>query len=234
MIENNLESFKENLVSVKDFEREPDLIVGNKLERFGYLKSAKDHRVSFVFYLHEEKDNRYDNWVKFISYVFINEKDEMEIEINKKFYRRFQKPHVWGVFILNNVKIVFESEVSDKITEDKEIYILKLLSPKRMIRYQRREAYRVPIPSFSNLSIDLEDNSERKDLISLPIVNLSVGGAAILLNTNENIENLPQYFENATLNLGNQVFNGIKMKVCRIRKVNSVAVPLNLAAKKMD
>ncbi len=232
MIENNLESLQENLVSIRDFERELDLIIGNKLERFGYLRSARDQKVAFVFYLHEDKDNKFSNWIRFTSYVFIDDKEEIEIEINKKFYRRFEKPHVWGVFILNNVKIVFEAEIGPIISEDKDIYSIRMLKPKRMIRYQRRDAYRVAVPSFSNLSIDLENDPDNKDLVELPVINLSVGGAAVLFNTNKDIDLIPDYFNNASLNLENQIFRNLKVKVCRISVFNYGAIPFNIAAKK--
>ncbi len=239
MIENNNNNkdrevlpFEANLVSVRDFEEKKDLLIASSLERFGYLRVAKENKASFVFYLHEENDNKFDNWHKFTSYIFVDEKENIEVELNKKFYRELKNPYVWGVCTLNHVKIVFEAKVKGINKDELGIYSLGLETPKRMIRYQRRDSFRVKIPPFSKLRVDLDPNPKNPDFQSLPVVNLSIGGVAVLLNTNGNLSNMPTSFDNIVIHLEGQSFSNIKVRVCRVDVFNQGAIPLNIASKK--
>lgn len=225
-------AFEENLVSIRDFEDKVSLLVGNLLEKFSFLKSAQEQKVAFTFYLHEKNDKKFDNWVKFSSYLFTDAQEALEIEINKGFYKRFKEPHVFGVFFLNNIKVVFESQVLKVTALDETTLSMNIGMPIRMIRYQRRDSFRVKLPPFTKISIDLNGDPTTPYLNGLKILNISIGGAAVLLNTNVKIENIPQSFPAAKLHLENETFDNIKIKVKRIIPFNSGAIPLNIAAQK--
>lgn len=230
--EKEILAFEENPVNLRDFEEKEDLLIENALEKFSFLKEAQQSKVMISFFLHEFNDKKFDNWVKFSSYLYVDKKDNLEIEINKKFYRNFEHPCLWGVMILNNIKIVFESHISNVNLLSSEILGLTVAMPFRMIRYQRRESFRVKVPPFAKINIDLDSNPELTHLKNLKLLNLSVSGAAVLLNTNQDINLLPKEFPNATIVLENSTFPNIKMKVKRVTPFNRDAIPLNLAAQR--
>lgn len=230
--EKEILAFEENPINLRDFEEKEDLLVENALEKFSFLKEAQQSKVMISFFLHEINDKKFDNWVKFSSYLYVDKKDNLEIEINKKFYRNFQHPCIWGVMILNNIKVVFESQITNVNLLSSDILGLTVGMPFRMIRYQRREAFRVKVPPFAKINIDLDNNPELPHLKNLKLLNLSVSGAAVLLNTNQDINLLPKDFPNATIILEDKIFSNIRMKVKRVEPFNRDAIPLNLAAQR--
>ncbi len=230
--EKEILAFEENPINLRDFEEKEDLLVENALEKFSFLKEAQQSKVMIMFFLHEFNDKKFSNWVKFSSYLYVDNKDNLEIEINKKFYRKLQNPCVWGVMVLNNIKVIFESQISNVNLLSSEILGLTVGMPFRMIRYQRRQAYRVRVPPFSKINIDLDSNPELPHLKNLKLLNISVTGAAVLLNTNQDINLLPRDFPNATIVLENGTYPNIRMKVKRITPFNKDAIPLNLAAQR--
>ena len=230
--ENEILAFEENPINIRDFEEKENLLIESALEKFSFLKEANQSKILITFYLHDINDKKFNNWVKFSSYIYIDNKDNLEIEINNQFFKNFNNLCVWGFLYLNNIKIVFESQVSKVNKLSSEIIALSINLPFRMIRYQRRESFRVKVPSFSKISIDLDNDPEKPHLKNLKLLNLSVSGAAVLLNTNQDINLLPKEFLNATIFLENSVAKNIKIKVKRITPFNKDAIPLNLAAQR--
>ena len=207
---------------------EEEFFVSSQRERENYLKVAHENHVSITFLLYD-KETKIDH-LKFNAYVFYESephKIETEFYIDQFEIKKLNDCFVMGFFFLNGVKIIFESDITSWKNLGHDQVCLSLESPNKMIRYQRRNAFRAKVPSNYGLKFDLDKNNQI--LKRLYVINISAGGAAILINADESFFEQNQIFENAYLIIpspNNEV--KLKTKICHRKKVQHEAIPSEL------
>lgn len=197
-------------------------------ERERYIRTAYEQHLAATIFLFEGSDRV--KFTKFNSKIFWGNNDQPEVELFLGDFniRTIDDCEFVGIFFIDGVKYVFESDINfwKKISDG--IVNVNLTYPKKMIRYQRRNNFRVKVPHNINFRIDL--NRDQKNLSKLYVVDVSAGGAAILINANEDFFREFNLFENVYLLLPNssQEFK-VKAKICHKKTITKEFLPKDLA-----
>lgn len=165
--------------------------------------------------------NKTINHIKFASYIFLDEENNFKLEFLADNFneKKFEDSVVVGVFNLGGVKFVFESDIESWDKNGNNIE-LNIFTPKTLIKYQRRDAFRINVPAKYDIKIDLCDG--KVNLPNLRVTNISLLGAAILMNTEESFLEQNTEFKNSKIHLNfnnrKQQFN-VGIKVSRKKEV---------------
>lgn len=97
--------------------------------------------------------------------------------------------------------------------------VLNISYPYKMFRYQKRNTFRVVMsPQKSYVSLD----KSKEFLSNLPVINISTGGVAVLINAPEDQIKENFIFDMAEIELPLKLNNffSTKMKICHMEKIN--------------
>jgi c-di-GMP-binding flagellar brake protein YcgR len=196
-----------------------EFIIDSEKEKEAYFERVNRQKIFVNIAIYDS--NKTINYVKFTSYLFMDENQNFKVEfIGGGFNdRKFNNSIIIGSFILDGVKIIFESSIESWDKNSKSIE-LTILTPKRMIRFQRRNAFRMPVPARCDIKLDFYN--EKVNFKNLRVVNISLTGAAIHINTDEIFFEENTSFKNAKLHLNfnkkQQHFN-VGVVICHKKEV---------------
>ncbi len=188
-----------NLIENIDFEKESDYLLGSALEVESYIKKILAVHSSLTCVLFHEGE--ISPFKKFHSYIFADKKGNLEVEVptNDLNVAAVAQSRMLVGLLLDNVQVVFETKIEHMEKTSPTVMVLRLRYPKKMWRFQKRNSFRVKIPFESDVSITLDPQDP--NLKNLQIVNLSVGGAALVINVEDKWFDENKLFENAILHL---------------------------------
>lgn len=210
-----------------------DFLINSPNEITQYINLASEARTSCDIRLYDI--DRRQVLLTLSSYIFINEKKQIEFEgIFHNEVSIFQniRQHcvIRAQMYLHGVRIVFES-LLESWNKEKSTIIFKVGFPYKMVRYQRRDSFRVKIPANFTIKVDLEKGHEF--LSNLPALNISGGGVAVLINASEEMVATDNIFENAQIYLpvGKYDFFNLQMRVRHQKLIDKKYLPKLMQSK---
>lgn len=202
-----------------------DFSVESEIERLNYLITASEENTScFVVILDDNKQELYS----FNSTMFLTDQEDLELV--------WENPHDIALELIkknNVVKIEFDlhgiktyAECFVRSVKQNIIQIiLNISGPYKMERFQRRKGQRVSLSSNFSATISLDKNKDY--LTDLLVLNISDGGAAILVNAPpEHIrKNLTYEFAEINLPLKMNNYFFVPMKICHVKPISKSLLP---------
>lgn len=177
-----------------NLDRQDDYLLSNSFERESYLKKALESHASVKFIL-------FNNFKQFHSYLFADKRGALEVEIpiNDIDINNIIDSNARFGFIMDGVQIIFETKIEHLEKNSPTIAVLKLKHPTKMWRFQRRNTFRAKVPYSSEIKITLDVNNV--ELKNLHLINLSIGGASVIINDPNNLLSDRSDFDEAVLHL---------------------------------
>ncbi len=202
--------------------------IDSEIERLNYLITASEENTScYVSVNTENKEIVYS----FNSQLSLTDEEELQLcwEGHGNPDIKIIKPNcvVRVEYELKGIKTIAECFLRD-IWEEGDKFILNISGPYKMRRYQRRIAQRVGLNEHFPAMITLD--SSKEGLSDLRVINISEGGAAILVSVPLELIEKEMFFYSAEITLplkANNVFN-VGVQVCHIKHISDAYLPTSL------